>query len=92
MRMPRSLSIISLSFFVIRSRCSRYCFQDSTTTSIRNLFGCKGTRGQGEQGVGHSQKTSSLSTLRQKSTEKHEGPANADPSLGRQRNRLGWFN
>ena len=39
MRMSRSLSITSLSFFVIRSRCSRCCFQNGTTTSIRNLFG-----------------------------------------------------
>src|SRR5262249_5698449 len=37
---PRSLRRTSFSFFVIRSLWSKCCFQEATTTSIRNLFGC----------------------------------------------------
>src|SRR5271166_4016620 len=39
-RRLRSLRRISFSFFVIRSSWSKCCFQEGTTTSIRNLFGC----------------------------------------------------
>ncbi len=39
-RRLRSLAITSFSFFVIRSRWSKCCFQEGTTISIRNLFGC----------------------------------------------------
>src|ERR1700757_1982224 len=37
-RRLRSLRRISFSVFVIRSRWSKCCFQEGTTTSIRNLF------------------------------------------------------
>ena len=39
-RRLRSFRRTSFSFFVICSRWSRCCFQEGTTISIRNLFGC----------------------------------------------------